>query len=220
MKTVQLRPLKKYVQGHPPLQRHGIIKSTPLEGRAAPSLVFMRSFVFLCSLWLVTGQSDSLYIHFRSVTLWLASHHLLIICTPEPSSDSHWEFDSSSRSWKLFKKRCLNQRVKIICRLVMLDLCQLIHELWAHVGRSHSLLDCPPPVVGCPCPRPLHQYPQHTVRGLCVQFPASKSSIEHPLIPCSYVWLPLRFPVSGQPHTQDVMLSCGWSLGAKTRCWA
>ena len=111
-------------------------------------------FCVVSDWWLVTGQSDSLYIHFRSVTLWLASHHLLIICTPEPSSDSHWEFGSSSRSWKLFKKRCLNQRAKIVCRLVMLDLCQLIQELWAHVGWSHSLLDCPPPVVGCLCPRP------------------------------------------------------------------
>jgi hypothetical protein len=50
------------VQGRPPLGRHGIIKSTLLEGSAAPppwSWCLLGNLCFLCAFWLVTRQLDS-----------------------------------------------------------------------------------------------------------------------------------------------------------------
>jgi hypothetical protein len=38
IKSLQWQHQKKYAEGRPPLQRHGFIKSTPLEGQAAPPL--------------------------------------------------------------------------------------------------------------------------------------------------------------------------------------
>ena len=53
--------------------RHGFIKSTPLEGRAAPPpwwCCLSCCLCFLCSFCLVTCQSYSSYVHFRGVAKW------------------------------------------------------------------------------------------------------------------------------------------------------
>ena len=65
--------MNKNAQGHPPLRRHGFIKSTPLEGRSAPPpwwLCLVGDLCFLCSFWLVTRQSDTSCLRFRGVTKW------------------------------------------------------------------------------------------------------------------------------------------------------
>ena len=65
----------------PPIPRgHGFIKSTPLEGWAAPPpwwWCLVGDLCFLCGFWLVTRQSDVSYLRFRGVTKWPTQ-----ACTP------------------------------------------------------------------------------------------------------------------------------------------
>ena len=58
---------KNYVEGRP------LIKSTPLEGWAAPPpwlCCLLCCLCFLCGFWLVTRQSNMSYLRFRCVTKW------------------------------------------------------------------------------------------------------------------------------------------------------
>jgi hypothetical protein len=75
IESLHWRPWNKHAQaqGHPPLRWHGFIKSTLLEGRAAPTpwwCYLSCCLCFLSTFWLVTRQSYSLYVHFRGVTKW------------------------------------------------------------------------------------------------------------------------------------------------------
>ncbi len=59
IKLLQRRPKNEHVQGRPPLRRHGFIKSTPLEGRAAPTSCWcwLSCFCAFCAVsdsWLVS----------------------------------------------------------------------------------------------------------------------------------------------------------------------
>jgi len=63
----------KHAQSRSPLRLHGFIKSTPLEGRAAPPpwwWCLVGDLYILCGFRFVTRQSDTFYLRYRGVTEW------------------------------------------------------------------------------------------------------------------------------------------------------
>jgi hypothetical protein len=93
---------KKYAEGHPPLhQRHGFIKSMPLEGLAASPIwwwCLVGDLCFLCGFWLV-AHPDTSYLRFRGVTKWPTQ-----ACTiPRKSGVNKKQLEPKKHNWSFYK---------------------------------------------------------------------------------------------------------------------